>query len=444
MGGEWQTASLGECVEVKHGYPFKGEFIHDEPRGDVLLTPGNFYIGGGFKGGKFKYYDGPVPDDFVLRAGDLVVTMTDLSKQGDTLGYPAFVPACESGRRYLHNQRIGKVQIKAPVSVDPKFLRYLLCSAHYRHEVLAGATGTTVKHTSPERIKRFRFHRPPIHEQRAIGQILGTLDDKIELNRRINETLEAIARALFKSWFVDFDPVRAKAKGRDPGLPKPLADLFPARLIGSELGDVPEGWEVGPILRQARLMSGGTPKTERAEYWEGPIAWASAKDVSQCNELFLVETERTITELGLAESPTQVIPAFCSVVVARGATTGRMVMFGRDMAMNQTCYALATTTDTPFALHCRLREEVRALVHAAHGSVFDTITTRTFESSRVVLPPPPVLKAFEERSAPLFLRVLESSVESHTLAALRDALLPKLISGELRVKNAEKFIGRPV
>ena len=277
-------------------------------------------------------------------------------------------------------------------------------------------------------------------EQRAIAHILGTLDDKIELNRQMNETLEAMARALFKSWFVDFDPVRAKAEGRDPGLPQPLADLFPAHLVDSELGEIPEGWEVGPILRQARLMSGGTPKTDRTEYWDGPLAWASAKDVSQSNGLFLLETERKITERGVAESATQIIPAFCSVVVARGATTGRMVVFGQDMAMNQTCYALATTTGTPFALYCRFREEVQALVHAAHGSVFDTITTKTFESSRVVLPPPIALKAFEERAAPVFLRVLKSSIECHALAALRDALLPKLISGELGVKDAQKFV----
>ena len=279
-----------------------------------------------------------------------------------------------------------------------------------------------------------------LREQHAIAQILGTLDDKIELNRRINETLEAMARALFKSWFVDFDPIRAKAEGRDPGLPEPLADLFPARLVDSELGDIPDGWQTGAILEHAQLMSGGTPKTDRPEYWGGSIAWASAKDVSQSPGTFLVATERTITERGLNESATQMVPALCSVVVARGATTGRMVLFGCDMAMNQTCYALASTTETPFALYCRLRVEVDALVHAAHGSVFDTITTSTFTSSRVVLPPKLLLKAFEERAAPLFLRVLESTRESRALAALRDALLPKLISGEIRVKEAGRVM----
>ena len=134
------------------------------------------------------------------------------------------------------------------------------------------------------------------------------------------------------------------------------------------------------------------------------------------------------------------IPAFCSVVVARGATTGRMVLFGRDMAMNQTCYALATTTQTPFALYCRLRVEMDTLVHAAHGSVFDTITTSTFASSRTVLPPRRLLMAFEKRVAPSFHRVLGSIYESRSLAAVRDALLPRLISGDLRIEDPARFL----
>jgi len=274
---------------------------------------------------------------------------------------------------------------------------------------------------------------PPLPEQRAIAHILGTLDDKIELNRRMNEMLESTARALFKSWFVDFDPVRAKAAGREPGLPKPLADLFPDSFEDSELGEIPKRWRVGPILETARLLSGGTPKTDRDEYWSGSIPWASAKDVSQCGDSFLVETERKITARGLEESATQLIPALCSVVVARGATTGRMVILGDAMAMNQTCYALATAVGTPFALYCHLREEIGNLVHAAHGSVFDTITTSTFATSKVVLPPSPVFGEFEKRVDPLFRRVLAGTKGSRTLAALRDTLLPKLISGELRV-----------
>src|SRR6266581_1646037 len=154
MAGEWTEKSLGELIEIKHGFAFKGEFIRDEPAGDILLTPGNFAIGGGFKGDKFKFYDGPVTDEYVLAEGDLLVTMTDLSKQTDTLGFPAIVPRSMGGRRFLHNQRLGKVVSRDGVTFDLRYLHYLMCCKEYRDEVVASATGTTVKHTSPERIKR--------------------------------------------------------------------------------------------------------------------------------------------------------------------------------------------------------------------------------------------------------------------------------------------------
>ena len=236
---EWREVALGDLIEIKHGFAFKGAGIHDEPRGDILLTPGNFAIGGGFKADKFKYYDGHVPDEFVLNEGDLLVTMTDLSKQSDTLGYPALVPSSHHGHRYLHNQRLGKIIPKGEQELCRRYIYYVMCGAAYRQEVLASATGTTVKHTAPDRIKQFRFKLPTLPHQRVIADILGAVDDKIELNRRMNETLKEIARALFRSWFVDLDPVRAKMDGRWqrgeslPGLPAELYDLFPERMVSS-------------------------------------------------------------------------------------------------------------------------------------------------------------------------------------------------------------------
>jgi type I restriction enzyme S subunit len=277
-------------------------------------------------------------------------------------------------------------------------------------------------------------------EQRAIAHILGTLDDKIELNRRMNETLEAMARVLFRSWFIDFDPVHAKAEGRDLGLPKYIADLFSDSLQESELGWIPQGWRVGPLLEQAQLLSGGTPKTDHPEYWNGDVPWASAKDVSQCGQCFLISTERTITKLGLQESSTQVIPALSTIVVARGATTGRMTMFGADIAMNQTCYALRSTLGSSFALYCHTRHVMDDLVQTGHGTVFNTITTSTFQASHAVLAPQDVLHGFERMVAPLFQQILVKEHEYQGLLALRDTLLPKLISGELRVRQVETIV----
>ena len=255
MINEWRKVALGDLMDIEHGYAFKGQFIHDEPQDheDILLTPGNFAIGGGFKGDKFKYYKGETPEAFVLNPGDLLVTMTDLSKESDTLGYPALVPSRRDTRRYLHNQRLGKINPKRTDDLDIRYLYYVLCSRDYRNEILASSTGTTVKHTSPERIREYHFFLPPKDEQQAIAHVLGTLDDKIELNRRMNQTLEEMARAIFQDWFVDFGPTRAKMEGKEPYLPPELWDLFPDQLVDSEHGEIPEGWEEKPLSELSSL-----------------------------------------------------------------------------------------------------------------------------------------------------------------------------------------------
>jgi type I restriction enzyme S subunit len=248
----------------------------------------------------------------------------------------------------------------------------------------------------------------------------------------MNETLEAMARALFKSWFVDFDPIRAKLDGRQPpGLDSATAALFPDRFQDSPVGQIPEGWEVGSILKQANLLSGGTPKTAVSAYWNGNVQWASAKDVSQCSDSFLISTERTITERGLKESSTKIIPRFSTVIVARGATTGRLTMLGSPMAMNQTCYALESKFSAPFTLYCHSRSFIDTLVHSAHGSIFDTITTQTFEKAELCLPPPDIQREFDKRVAPFFTRILTTLIESKALTSSRDILLPKLLGETL-------------
>ncbi len=283
---------------------------------------------------------------------------------------------------------------------------------------------------------RLKITLPAVGIQIAIGKLLGALDDKIELNRRMNETLEAMARAIFKDWFVDFGPTRAKMEGRAPYLAPDIWALFPDRLDDE---GKPTGWKTKPFLELASLLSGGTPKTDRTDFWGGGIAWASAKDVSQCGEIFLFDTERSITDAGLNGSATRLIPANSTVVVARGATTGRFCMFGLEMAMNQTCYALKSKSGHDFWTNCAFAQLVESLVHAAHGSVFDTITTSTFERASFV-DDPDVADAFEAIAAPLFARMAANIDENRTLAATRDLLLPKLMSGEIRIRDAQAMV----
>jgi type I restriction enzyme, S subunit len=313
---------------------------------------------------------------------------------------------------------------------DTRFLSYALS----RTDISGYLTGSTMPKLTQGNMNRIPVVAPPLADQKSIAAMLGALDDKIELNRRMNATLEAMARALFQSWFVDFDPVRAKLDGRQSiGLDSATAALFPNEFEDSELGPIPKGWEIGSILQQADLLSGGTPRTNVVEFWNGNTAWASARDVSQCSDSFLIATEKKITQRGLEKSATKMVPKFATVVVARGATTGRLAMFGETMAMNQTCYGLCSKYEAPFALYCQARDFIDQMVHAAHGSVFDTITTRTFESTNVLLPPRNVLLTFNERVAPIFKLLRANLYQSRTVAAIRDALLPKLLSGELLV-----------
>jgi type I restriction enzyme, S subunit len=182
----WEYIELGCLLEIKHGYAFKGEFFSQDPTSDVLLTPGNFAIGGGYKDDKLKYYNGPIPEDYILNAGDMIVTMTDLSKAGDTLGYPAFVPPSDE-YQFLHNQRLGKVLIQDRKKLGSHFLYNVFCSEMYRYHVVGSATGSTVKHTAPERIKSFKILLPDqVLGQKFEGQIEVIRNQIIVLNMQNN------------------------------------------------------------------------------------------------------------------------------------------------------------------------------------------------------------------------------------------------------------------
>jgi len=200
----WISTTLADNIEIKHGYAFKSTFFTDKETDNILLTPGNVEIGGGFKSLKFKYYNGPILEEFVFNKGDIFVAMTDLSKNGDILGYPAKIP-CIKGKKFLHNQRLGKVIFKDGSVIAPNYLYWIMRTREYRHHVLSSASGTTVKHTSPDRILSYSLKVPKIPEQILISKILDDLEEKITLNTKINRVLEEIAQAIFKHWFIDFE-----------------------------------------------------------------------------------------------------------------------------------------------------------------------------------------------------------------------------------------------
>jgi len=437
MAGEWLETSLAAVMDVKHGFAFPGENIRYEPPGGILLTPGNFAIGGGFKGDKYKYFDGVVPADYVLSEGDLVVTMTDLSKQADTLGYPALVPKA-SGLRFLHNQRLGKVLIKNRAVLDKGFLYYLLRTADYRHEVLASATGTTVKHTSPGRILAYKANIPPLAEQKAIAAVLGALDDKIELNRRMNATLEAMARALFQSWFVDFEPVRAKLDGRQPvGLDPGTAALFPEHLEDSPLGHIPKGWEVRTIESLCDVItSGGTPARMHMAYWEpGTIPWFKTGELLDGP---LIDAEEKISKEGLTNSSCKLWPAGTILFALYASpTVGRFGVLTKPSTANQAAAALIAKPSYGVPFLMGLLYEARAeLQRVAVGAAQQNINQGVLKSHAVIAPPPALAKDYSVKVTPWFDQRIKLAEQSQTLATLRNTLIPKLLSGELK---AEEF-----
>ena len=421
--GEWQRVRLGELIEIKHGFAFKGEFFHHEPPGDFLLTPGNFAIGGGFQWGKRKYYrDGPVPDDSILCPGDILVTMTDLSKEADTLGYSAVVP--DSPMRLLHNQRLGKVIVKSD-EVATNYVHWLMRSPDYRNEILASYTGSTVKHTSPKKILAYQFDLPPLDEQAAIAGILDAIDDTIDLNRRMNETLEAMAWAIFKDWFVEFGPTRAKDEGRAPYLAPKLWELFPD---GFNDDGVPAQWRFRTVGECFHLTMGQSPPgSTYNDDGEGLPFFQGRTDFR-----FRYPKNRRYCTI-----PTRIANCDDTLVSVR-APVGDINMAwekccaGRGVAaFRHKSRARSFTYYSARAIQQDLKQ------YEQTGTVFGAINKKQFEAINVLDPTPKLVGLFECYVEPLDDRIRRNVAESETLAQTRDLLLPKLVSGEIRVPEVE-------
>ncbi len=325
--------------------------------------------------------------------------------------------------------------------VFPPFLRWLVRSPEWWEQIgkflNVGAVFDSLRCAD---VPSFMLAVPPLGEQRAIAHILGSLDDKIELNQRMNETLEEMARALFNSWFVDFDPVRAKAEGRDPGLPKPLADLFPARLVDSELGEIPEAWEVGTLASASAL---------------NPEAWTKNTRPAHIEYVDLSNTKwgriETITRYASQDAPSRaqrVLRPGDTIVGTVRPGNGSYALVTEGGLTGSTGFAVLRPKSADFAqfiyLAATRRENIEALAHLADGGAYPAVRPEVVAATPSALPSREVLSAFSRLLSAPFAKIALNNRESRTLGSLRDGLLPKLVSGELRVKDAEKFIGRTV
>ncbi len=292
--------------------------------------------------------------------------------------------------------------------------------------------GTVAERLNLPTIRALPILIPPLSEQKAISAMLGALDHKIELNRRMNVTLEAMARALFQNWFVDFEPVRAKLDGRKPvGLDAATAAIFPDAFRASPLGLIPHGWEVCPLSEKIQILSGGTPKTSEPTYWDGDIPWYSVRDAPSESDIWVIHTDKSVTKLGVTKSAAQVLPHRTTIISARG-TVGKLGLTAVPMAMNQSCYGIRGITGYgDYFTYYSLREATAQLQQRTHGTVFDTITTETFKTLDCIFPTPKITVAFDALVEPLLGQIRANLYLSRTLITLRDALLPRLLSGEL-------------
>ena len=322
-----------------------------------------------------------------------------------------------------------------------------------QHQLLANSSQVGVPSIAQPvtYLRTIEIPLPPLPGQRAIAHILGTLDDKIELNQRMNETLEAMARTLFKSWFVDFDPVRAKMAGRDTGLPKHLADLFPDRLVDSELGKIPtEGWEVTPFsecvevvrglsCKGSGLSSDGVPMHNLNSIYEGGgykhdglkgyDGEHKSQHVARAGDLIVANTEQGHDRLLIGYA----------AIVPTSFVNETLFSHHIYRVRPKDCMAL-TSNYLCQLLNTRGMHEI--VSGFANGTTVNMLPMDALQTPQIVVPAKPVLAAFNDLAEAAHRRHEEMIDGSRTLAALRDALLPNLISGELRVRGAKRFIGR--
>jgi type I restriction enzyme S subunit len=434
MAGEWKATTLGECAAwLSGGTPFKGN--------DAFWSGSIPWVSAkDMKSFRLHDAEDHISPLAVGNGGKLVPTGTILLLvRGMTLHND--VPICIVTREMAFNQDIKA--LRPAKNVVGEFLAYWLLA--HKPDLLASVdhaghgTGRLVTNT----LKEKPVQLPPLAEQKAIAAMLGALDDKIDLNRRMNATLEAMARALFQSWFVDFDPVRAKLDGHQPiDLDPATAALFPSAFQDSEAGHIPKGWSIKPVGEVVDCVGGGTPSTTEPKYWEGGTHhWTTPKDFSSLQAPVLLDTNRKLTNAGIAKISSGLLPAGTLLLSSR-APVGYLAIAAMPVAINQGFIALKCNEHASnFFMLNWCQTNMAEIESRATGTTFAEISKQNFRPIPVVLPPRELMAAFTNIVTPLYSQITANLHQSRTLATLRDSLLPKLLSGALSVVRLQ--IGKP-
>ncbi len=409
----WQKVKLADCVELLAGFPFKSHRFSDNPS-DVPLVKGENVSQGRILWDISKRWPVSGWDDlekFHLVPGDVVVAM-------DRPWIPAGLKWSyirEGDPKALLVQRCARLR-SSNGCLDQDFLRFVIGGPEFEGYVKPITTGVNVPHISGKQILDFEFTLPPLPIQRRIAGILSAYDDLIENSQRRIKILEEMARRLYREWFVHF---------RFPGHET-------CSFVESPLGEIPEGWEVKPFTCIADVLSGGTPKTDIAHYWDGEIPFFTPRDAPDC--FYLQDTEKHITDAGLAKCASLLYPPDTVFITARG-TVGKVALPAVDMAMNQSCYALrAKAGVSQRFLFLLTLQQVQYLKMNTGGATFDTIVVDTFRRMEVVAPPTTIVSNFSNRIDPIFDQVNTLQCLVQNLCRTRDLLLPRLLSGQIDVE----------
>jgi len=436
VAGEFDVQPLGTVAKVRSGYAFKSEDMGTVGLPVIKIknvVPPIVDITDCERVPEEVISTIPRVERFELKEGDILIAMT-----GATVGKVGKFP--HTYERHFLNQRVGKVYLTEMGAADYRYIYYILSQDTYVRQMFGIADGSAQANISGMQIESLEVPLPPLAEQKAIAAVLGALDDKIELNRRMNATLEALARALFKCWFVDFGPVRAKLEGRKPvGVREATAALFPEHLEASLLGHIPKGWTIQPVGEVADCVGGGTPSTAEAKYWEGGTHhWTTPKDFSSLQAPVLLDTDRKLTDAGIAKISSGLLPAGTLLLSSR-APVGYLAIAAMPVAINQGFIAMKCNerASNYFMLNW-CQANMAEIESRATGTTFAEISKQNFRPIPVVLPPKELMVAFTAEAAQLYAQITANLHQSRTLATLRDTLLPKLLSGKFSVDKIKE------
>jgi len=321
--------------------------------------------------------------------------------------------------------------------LDLKYIYFLLKSNTVTNKLTDMSTGTSNSHqrVRPESILELEVDwNENANERYVLSEFLWGLEQKISTNTAISKTLEEIAQTIFKSWFIDFDPVKAKMNGEKPiGMDDETAALFPDSFEESELGLIPKGWEIAPIGEVIEVGGGTTPSTTNSTYWDGEHCWTTPKDLSSQNGLITTGSIRKITDLGLAQISSGLLP-INSVLMSCRAPIGYISINAVPTAVNQGFITLKNSTE----YHCLylvnwIKANMQEILNRAGGATFAEITRKAFREIPFLIPAPLLLKKYTEVSHPIVMQIQELTRQTDILKSLRDLLLPRLMSGELQI-----------